>query len=303
MDTNRSAGIEDSEADASLWARVCGWVMRWSGVFSPAEILRDGLSRRLALRCCSWLVPLEACVRRLIIAAALAFDPARLSPNRVVASQPRGRHPVKANQPAGFRVLSLRGANTPRAAASSRGPGARPPRHLPFPGDSLLRLGPARLRQPQPSLRQPHPLIRRGRIYRYDPDYIPREERWQPLYPAERRSRAPPDAQASRSFRAQPHAEVWTAEEWRRVDMEWERILPAPGLAARIAALIRVVEDPASQVRRLARRLAAHPHLVDTICGQPARPLRSPGYSRLGPQIDEDLFPLCHATLAPPDTS
>jgi hypothetical protein len=85
--------------------------------------------------------------------------------------------------------------------------------------------------------------------------------------------------------------------------MEWERVLPAPGLAARITALIRVVEDPRRQVRRLARRLFADPGLAQLLCGLPAPQMRRPAHDRLGPQVDEDLVPLSHAAIDPPDTS
>jgi hypothetical protein len=85
--------------------------------------------------------------------------------------------------------------------------------------------------------------------------------------------------------------------------MEWERVLPAPGIAARIAALIRVAENPRPQVRRLARRLFADPMLADMLRSLPAPQMRRPAYDRLGPQVEEDLVPLCHSALEPPDTS
>jgi hypothetical protein len=85
--------------------------------------------------------------------------------------------------------------------------------------------------------------------------------------------------------------------------MEWQRVLPAQGLAARIAALIRVAEDPRPQIQRLARRLISDPGLATILCGLPAPHMRRPAWNRLGPQVDEDLVPLCHAALDPPDTS
>jgi hypothetical protein len=85
--------------------------------------------------------------------------------------------------------------------------------------------------------------------------------------------------------------------------MEWQRILPAPGLAARITALIRAVENPQPLVRRVVRRLIDDPALAGMLRGLPAPRMRRPAYDRLGSQVDEDLLPLCHSALDPPDTS
>jgi hypothetical protein len=303
MDADSSAEIRDIGASDSLWTRVRAWVLRWTCVFSPEEIMRDGLTRRLALRCSSWLASLEAATRRLIIAAALVVDPAQLSPARADSSAPRRRPASKKTAKLlSFRLISIRGSNAPRPAASPPGRRAAPPRHLPFPGDDLLRLGPARFRHPRPTLRQPHPLVRRGRIFPYDPDYIPREACSTSPRSGDTEVGHTRPLAADRRFRTRLYAEI-SGEEWRRVDMEWERVLPAPGLAARIAALVQAVEDPGPLVHRLARRLVADPGLAAVLRGLPSPVTRRPAYDRIGPQVDEDLVRLCHAGLPPPDTS
>jgi hypothetical protein len=303
MDADIALETTHTETAASLWGRACDWVLRWSAVFSPEEILRDGLSRRFALRCCSWLVPLEAAVRRLIIAAAIAFNPAQL--RAVTPATPSRKHPP-SKRTAGrtsFRIFSLRPSQAPPGPASPVRRRAALLRHLPFPGDDLLRLGPSsRLRQRPPSLRQPHPLIRQCRIFPYDPDYIQRESRPKPPRSGRKPTMQPDRNTADRAFPARRYAET-PGEEWRRIDMEWQRVLPAPGLAARIAALIRVVEDPRPQIQRLARRFISDPGLAAIFRSLSAPHMRRPAWSPLGPQVDEDLAPLCHAALDPPDTS
>jgi hypothetical protein len=306
MDTDSPAETAHTETVSSLWARACEWLSRWSAVFSPEEILRDGLSRRLALRCCAWLAPLEAAVRRLIIAAALAFDPTQLPPASPTAPvAPRKRASLrKADGRTGFRIFCLRPSQASPGPPSLPRRQATPLRHLPFPGDDLLRLGPSGpLRQRPPSLRQPHPLIRQCRIFHYDPDYIARERCSGPPRPGDREAIARPAPNAA--DRCLPNRRYAKApgEEWRRVDMEWQRILPAPGLAARITALIRAVENPQPLVRRVVRRLIDDPALAGMLRGLPAPRMRRPAYDRLGSQVDEDLLPLCHSALDPPDTS
>jgi hypothetical protein len=305
MDTDIAQETQKTEA-ASLWARTCEWVYRWSAVFSPEEILRDGLSRRFALRCCAWLAPLEAAVRRLIIAAALAFDPAQLSlANPATPVAPRTSPTTrKTASRTSFRIFSLRPSQSRPGSASPIRRRAALQRHLPFPGDDLLRLGPSGpLRRRLPSLRQPHPLIRQCPVFHNDPDYIQREPRFRPPRRGDREPVARPAPNAADGCLPKRLYAETAGEEWRRVDMEWERVLPAPGLAARITALIRVVEDPQRQVRRLARRLIADPGLAQLLCGLPAPQMRRPAYDRLGPQVDEDLVPLSHAAIDPPDTS
>lgn len=179
--TAAAEGVKEDAKDRlnGLWSRVWDWLQRWTAVFSPEEILRDGLSRRHYLQCCNWLWPLEAAARRIVIAAALAFDPPKLSPAKTPASYARpGKDDATPPNPSGrkrsacFRVLAMSGTGKPWQPGAVRPSSVA--RHLPFPGDPLLRLGKARRGRTGTSfLRPPHPLKRRGRIHLHDPDYVP----------------------------------------------------------------------------------------------------------------------------------
>jgi hypothetical protein len=293
-----------------LWARVRDWLVRWTAVFAPDEILRDGLSRRFALRCCNWLWPLEAAVRRLIIAAALAFD---LSGLALASSRPGPRTPEKppSSRATGFRVVSIRGAGAPRiAAVLYKTATARTERHLAFPSDDLLRLGAPHPRQgARIAAGGGNPLRRRGRIRPTDPDYIPASEAdyantSEDLFGSSNdREPSPgrdPGFRRDLGVRAPRRADH---DEWRRIEAEWERILPAPGIAARITALAGVLNSPEPCILRLARRLAANPDLAALLRDAPPPQLRKPEYDRFGPQVDEDLAVLAYAATQPPDTS
>jgi hypothetical protein len=316
-----STGIEE-EADretgpyrTGLWARAWEWLATWLAVFPPHEILRDGLTRRLALRCCNWLWPLEATVRRLIIAAALAFDPAGLTPALDQASRktanrkPASRAPSAAPKMPGFRVVSIRGWGAARTTQRVGAP-CSITRHLPFPADDLLRLGsPHRRRNVKPALHRPNPLHRQDRILSSDPDYIPDSEtdyaNSSELLFGSRKDREPRSEQASDPFRHFRYRVPIESEdsEWRRIEKEWERVLPAPGIAARIVALNNVLHSPEKQIHRLARRLNANPDFPSLLLGAPPPVLRKPKHDHFGPQVDEDLPVLAWLATQPPDTS
>jgi hypothetical protein len=294
----------------SLWDRVREWLATWMAVFPPDEILRDGLTRRFALRCCNWLWPLEATVRRLIIAAALACVPAKLVP---APSQPGPRKPHKSSSPRGasFHIVSIRGGGASRIVSPSARAAARPERHLPFPSDALLRLGAPR---PHPGVgmvgRRDNPLRRRGRIRPSDPDYsTPASEADYAncsdlLFGSPKERKPPPERGPDVCHRMYFRIPLESDDsEWRRIEKEWERILPAPGLAARIAALAIVLDSPEPHIHRLARRLAAEPGLAALLRATPPPLLRKPKYDHFGPQVDEDLVMLAHLAAQPPDTS
>lgn len=301
----------EHQSPSSLWARVRDWFATWTAVFQPHEILRDGLTRRLALRCCHWLGPLEATVRRLIIAAALALHPAQLAP---AASRKTPRDPSDSDRPspaplaaAGFRIVSIHGAGAPRGKASVAVAASPAVRHLPFPADELLRLGGSAQRQGgKPASRGLNPLRRRGRIRSSDPDYAPESETGyadsSELLFGSPEDREPPPRRDSHARRYRVPAQQEDSE-WRRIEKEWERVLPAPGIAVRITALARVLDAPERQIHRLARRLAADPDLAALLRGAPPPLLRKPKHDHFAPQVDEDLPMLAYAALRPPDTS
>lgn len=309
---NTAPDETDHEAGRpNLWDRVHDWFARWTAVFTPEVILRDGLSRRFALRCCNWLWPLEAAVRRLIIAAALALDPERL----VLASPQQRPHtpeklPSSPRGAASFRIVSIRGEGVPRPATPAARPAARTERHLPFPSDDLLRLGAPYSRQGRKIVvHHDSPLHRHGRVRPSDPDYIPKSEAdyansSELLFGPPKGRQLPrehdPETRSAFHRRVPIQSED---DEWRRLEKEWERILPAPGIAARITALAGVLNTPESHIRRLARRMAAEPSLAALLRSAPPPLMRKPKHDYFSPQVDEDLTMLAYAATRPPDTS
>jgi hypothetical protein len=292
-----------------LWARAWDWLATWMGVFPPQEILRDGLTRRLALICCNWLWPLEATVRRLIIAAALALHPA------MAAAVAQGKPSRKPSQPparraARFRIVSIRGAGASRTPAPAIRAAFAVERHFPFPADHLLRLGAPPPRQVrQLAVSRTNPLHRRGRIHPSDPDYIPAPEvdyaNGSELLFGSPKEYEPAPARESDAHRCLRYRVPIESDdsEWRRIEKEWERVLPALCIGARIVALNNVLFAPAPHIQRLARRLAADPDLAALLREAPPPLLRKPRYDRLPSYVDEDLLMLAHVATQPPDTS
>jgi hypothetical protein len=71
-----------------LWAVARHWVALLEDIFEPDVIAGPGITRSFALHCRKWLWSIEGLLRRLIIAAAQGFDPARLAPARTRAPRP-----------------------------------------------------------------------------------------------------------------------------------------------------------------------------------------------------------------------
>jgi hypothetical protein len=242
------------------------WAAILVNIFEPDVIATTGITRSFALRCRNWLWPIEGLVRRLIIAAAMKLDPSELP--KPAAGRPRPASP-KIRQPSvAFVVLpSLPGRGLPGQQTNSGTPHTTQPehRHLVFPGDSLLNLFPRRdKRNARPATRRTlNPLHRRGRRYRWDPDYQGEAENEhtsclhhflahprpaEPNPPSGRRH-------ASRSSPSwKPPADI---PEWTRVERDWERVIPSARLAGRIRALARVLEKPERWIARAARKLSA----------------------------------------------
>ena len=295
----------------SLWGEACHWAAQLPLVFGePAMLASAGLSRRAALRCCNWLWAIEGLVRRLIIAAALALDPTKLPAARARPARPEGQEQAHRPHP-----LSPRGRGF-RLVAFAPGPRSRPrpalldePRaytHVPFPTDNLLRLGAyqaghiagaavsAAAAGERAPARTPNPLHRRGRISRWDPDY--RGVNPHPMHARHSCPRPPSPDRRRKAERVSSLHRLPVSTEWRRVEAEWERVLPAPKLAARIAALLRVIEHPGRSVRRLARRLQKS-NLGARLATAPPPRLRRPNIDRTpGFSLDCHLAP-AHALL------
>lgn len=290
-----------------LWSEACRLADFLPQIFGePAAIAGAGLSRRVALRCSNWLWSIEALVRRIIIAAALAFDPKKLTPLRQRISASSAQAPRPSANAASFRLFAFV-CPTRRPHARSSTP--RPYAHVPFPTDDLLRLGvrPPRPRdseasdQPrQPAEGEPrprnNPLRCRARISRWDPDYCPDME----SRPAIRLSTPQLSTPRMRHAHVSSLHRLPSAE-WRRVEDEWERVLPAPGLARRILGLLRVIEKPMLRITRLARRLQKG-NLAARFPAQGPPHLRRPRLDRTQPLQLGGLIAAAHGHIQP-DTS
>jgi hypothetical protein len=294
--------IESPEADpysGGLWARARYWAWEALDLFGqPKDIAAVGLSRRMGLRCCNWLWSIEGIVRRLVIAAALLLDPASFlaQGKRKPAAAPRSAPPAKAKRKAlpVFRVYAVRNASAQTlqaVSAAEASAGERAPtqlhRRLAFPADGLLQLGPGpgKGAGPRKAARHYHPLARRGRRSRWDPDYSYEEaearaerDRLGNSYRSSSPRKRTPKAERDPWFR---HGFASVIPEWRRIEDEWARIIPAPDLGARLFALWRVVEKPQGWITRTARRLYANRPVARRITDEPPPVLKKPKRDRL----------------------
>jgi hypothetical protein len=296
-----------------LWAVARHWVALLDDIFEPDLIATTGITRSFALRCNKWLWSIEGLVRRLIIAAALKRDtpkPATLTPSELTKGKERPSVPAKPAS-ASFIVLPrVPGRSTHTRDAHGT---AQPPpehRHLAVRGDDLLNLFPRHTRRnaPQASRHALNPLQRRCRRSRWDPDYQGSRGRYQvieegdvvytsfmiygrqltPLHGGVRPEPRPRNhTDRSSPYWKPPGGDV---PEWKRIELEWERVIPSPRIAGRIRALIRVLEHPERWVERTARRLHATPGLIDTIRSAPPPRFRKHKLDRgPPPPFDEPL--------------
>jgi len=327
----------DGPYETGLWARARWWVAQCLEIFGePVQLAAVGLTRRVALRCKNWLWSIEGAVRRLIIAAALAIDPATLPPD---PAKTTGREPIAAPTPAPaptkpgkpgatFRVFAIHRRPAPRvgvsASAIDRERVARreplPPRplhqHVPFAADDLLTIGATEAHAGvtrKSSGRSINPLDRRGRASRWDPDYVYDEAEEQAKYDRymfgpgyvcpEYGQPAPPPRAPKQRDPYFPHGHPSSFFEWRRIDEEWARVLPAPDLGARISALCRVMEKPERWITRLARLLAKDSQLARRLTAVPPPVVRKPKRDKTPRPPDLDLLNQSYAAIPRPDTS
>ena len=280
-----------------LWAVARHWVGLLEQVFEPELIATTGITRSFALRCSKWLWSIEGLVRRLIIAAAMKLDVSQLP--RLITGKPK---PPRAQTPAAhrvvFTVLPRIPGRQPGAATSTHAATAAEHRHLAFSGDTLLHLFPRHdRRNARPAfVRTPNPLHRRGRRNRWDPDYTgsatcvmnhgpqfrPLDHRpWPEPRPRTRADRSSP-------YWKPPGGDL---PEWKRIEFEWDRVIPSPRLAGRIRAILRVMQAPERWVERTARRLDAGPDLRDAIRAAPPPRFRKH-------RLDRGASPLLEVELA-----
>lgn len=314
MDTDAHTEGETTAMPAGLrglWREACGWVAWLTGMFDRNHLKTTGVNRSHGARLSLWLLNIEGAVRRLVLAAALAFTPP--APRRVAACAAARTQP--AATPArrhGFCIFRLCGAGqAPHAAC----PSARQPKpygHIPFPADPLLNLGAAPARPLAHPMRADHasrarnPLDRWGRLSRQDPDWRPSETEALPIWsdPAPRAQQGAPRQRTAHPPH-DPHAIPESLRDWRRHHDAWQKPVPAPDLAARLDALAHVIANPATLIARAARRLRdardAILELARAANTIPGPPQRAAHLATMG--HTEAFAQRCHDACLGPDTS
>ncbi len=301
-----------------LWREACGLIAWLVTAIDRPALPTTGISRESGAKVSIWLMNIEAAVRRLIFAAALQFT---LPTPRTIAC---ARAPVARKQPEtrrpGFRVFRLAASGAAPPAIPTQLAQPAPPQpikrygHVPFPSDPLLSLGqPSHATTPQtPPITGPrplNPLDRWVRPSRRDPDWRPTKDPDAMFVdPADR----PPTPERQRTRRARPertphdpNALDISLYDWRRRHDEWQKLIPAPDLAARLDALERITQDPRSAItsaaRRLARSRAATTHLARSATPRIRIPRRAAHLDT--PHRRLNLPGRCHAQILHADTS
>jgi hypothetical protein len=268
----------------------------------------------MALRCKNWLWSIEGILRRLIIASAMTFGPLTLKTRASQVTKPRQERETDAprRKPPSFRIFAIHSAASGAASATSHPP-APIHRHLFFPADDLLRIGSSEARNRQKraaSFRRHHPLDRRRKPSRFDPDYCPVEidefERYTIGGDHLRESRPSKPPAAPRRDLHSPWG-CYDDPDWRRIEEEWKRIIPAPDLARRILAIARVLEAPGRWIERTARKLQQAPGLARRLSDTHAPMLKKPKRDPLPEPFGLDTLFACHQAIpqnfCKPDTS
>lgn len=328
MNTNANPGKQPRPAIpaglAALWHEACDWVRWLFGECDRDTLQTHGVSRRQGAKLGVWLMQIEGALRRLILAAALSFalPASRKLQARALAHT---QHTAFARRP-GFSVFRLASSGAAHGPASGDTPPAiptqlgRPPPtqskpygHIPFPVDPLLSLGffPPRSHTAPPSAgphRARNPLDRWVRPTRQDPDWRPPIADTTLMFGAPEKPR--PSSTRTHSPRTQrpphdPDALPASLSDWRRCYDEWERVLPAPYLAARFDALAHLIAHPHAAIARTARRLRMAPAPIlplarnaSTIPDPPRRASRVAAPDHLAGIVRRAC-----ATLLNPDTS
>lgn len=242
----------------ALWGEAKVLVRFVLSLFSVAQLRAPGISRRRGALLSMFLAHVEGGIRRIILAAALAFAPPAPRP-RVCAATTSPAPAPRACVPrrAGLCIIRLAASDpaSGKAPPPAKPARAKPYGHIPFPADPLLSLphkqqhgGEARF-----ASHRRNPLDRWVRRSRRDPDWRPPEpcEHYVPRIRPEdapRRERHPPQANEGL-----PDS-LW---DWRRQYDAWNEPVAAPDFAARLEALQRIIADPQALIASTARRLHA----------------------------------------------
>jgi len=227
--------------------------------------VRSGIDRTQGARLSIWLSGAECALRRLILVAALALTPTPLKPQ---PTRPPTQRASTAPRMRGFRVFHMLGEGGSMRTQPQQLK-HKPYSHLRFAADPMLALGRNYMSRVthrhnggpvMTRARLRNPLDRWGRLSRNDPD-------WRPPEPNPNRAARKPTPKAEldphTGLATQPHKRRHkrnvirhdSTADWRRCYDEWNRLVPAPTLAARLEALNRIIANPAAIIQRTARRL------------------------------------------------
>jgi len=304
-----------TSGDEGLWADVRVWVDAILSVFGDLkEVAHVGLTRSLGVKLCNWLWGVEGAIRRLIVAEALRLDPAALKEARPRTEPARRERASQRRRPC-FRIFGFNRQDKAIAPEPSAGGTAATNLpawwHIRFPSDPLLSIGARPVRKGRASIRRLNPLDRRGRISPLDPDYgLDREEDYEALLLGLSSSRtARPSRPRSEPVLAQDKPNYLAQRsdpfDWKRVEEEWKRQIPAPHLAARVFALSGILERREQAIRRIARHFQRWREHVADILNRPSPQLAWPRHARSIYRCREveGLVPRSHAELWRLDTS
>lgn len=296
----------------SLWAEACDRVAWLTGMFDRNALKTTGLSRLFGARVSIWLMNIEGAVRRLILAAALAFTPPAPGPKRVCAAA-RAHSPASSSRRPGFRVFRLHSEAETARRDSTRAPrAAKPYGHIPFPADKLLYIGGhphAPLATGATTPRARNPLDRWVRPSRQDPDWRASEDSTFFRDHASRDATSRAAARPRAGFQPKPppkaHEDIPPSLlDWRRQHDAWTQPVPAPDLAARLEALAHVIANPLSAIASAARRLRASASAPARLLHTPpdlSPPRRAAHIATAG--HTQDLLKRCCEAVLAPDTS
>ncbi len=246
----------------SLWQEAARLVVFVLHQFNRDRI-RTGIKRTTGAHIAIWLGGAESALRRLILMAAMSFTPAPLKARAAHTPTPRN-----ATTKRSFRIFHLHGSGIAHGRTSSSAHTRAPYAHIVFPADPILSLGRAPSRPPKhrhnggpvlPRPRQRNPLDRWVRLSRNDPDWRAPPESLNAMFDyniipeplSEREGDTP-------TRKRKPPLRHDSAADWRRQHDEWQKLVPAPTLAARLDALERALANPHALIQRTARRLASN---------------------------------------------
>ena len=293
----------------ALWQEAARFIAFVLHQFSR-EHIRAGIRRATGARLSIWLSEAESSLRRLIFIAALSLTPAPLKQHRSETPTPRATHATTRS----FRIFSLYGSGKPRGRTSRWTPPREPQpyAHIRFPSDPILALGRIPTRRPThrhnggpilPRPKQRHPLDRWVRLSRTDPDWRPSPNDGVFVDLDYTVLREPPDEDAPKRKRRKKPLRLDSQADWRRHHDEWQKLVPAPILAARLDALERAIANTDTLIHRTARRLQSQRERTLMLARAAAPNTQLPRHARHIETAARTLAPAAHTAFAACDSS